>query len=217
MQIGPIPASLLRISYVGELGWEIHVPVEHGLRLWDELWAAGEDLGLLAAGIGVYGTTGRLEKGYRLMGAELTGEYDPVEADLALPKVKTHDFVGKDAYLAARRGGPAALLCTLAVETATGDAATAGDGAARCMTGGEPVLALDGSPLVDAKGRRSAVTSAGPGPSLGRYLLMAYLPPQQAVPGTALQVEYLGRRYPVTVLTAGRTPAFDPEDRRMKG
>ena len=217
VQIGPIPASLLRISYVGELGWEIHVPVEHGLRLWDELWAAGEDLGLLAAGIGVYGTTGRLEKGYRLMGAELTGEYDPVEADLALPKVKTHDFVGKDAYLAARRGGPAALLCTLAVETATGDAATAGDGAARCMTGGEPVLALDGSPLVDAKGRRSAVTSAGPGPSLGRYLLMAYLPPQQAVPGTALQVEYLGRRYPVTVLTAGRTPAFDPEDRRMKG
>src|SRR5699024_4925415 len=74
VQIGPIPASLLRISYVGELGWEIHVPVEHGLRLWDELWAAGEDLGLLAAGIGVYGTTGRLEKGYRLMGAELTGE-----------------------------------------------------------------------------------------------------------------------------------------------
>ena len=61
------------------------------------------------------------------------------------------------------------------------------------------------------------MTSAGPGPSLGRYLLMAYLPPQQAVPGTALQVEYLGRRYPVTVLTAGRTPAFDPEDRRMKG
>src|SRR5699024_6656667 len=107
VQIGPIPASLLRISYVGELGWEIHVPVEHGLRLWDELWAAGEDLGLLAAGIGVYGTTGRLEKGYRLMGAELTGEYDPVEADLALPKVKTHDFVGKDACLAARRGGAA--------------------------------------------------------------------------------------------------------------
>ncbi|MDN6303367.1 MAG: FAD-dependent oxidoreductase [Brachybacterium sp.] len=211
VQIGSVPASLLRISYVGELGWEIHVPTEHGLRLWDELWRQGQDLGLLAAGIGVYGTTGRLEKGYRLMGAELTGEYDPVEADLALPKVKTHDFVGRDAYLAARRGDPAALLCTLAVE------AGSARGVARCMTGGEPVLSLDGAPLIDGKGRPSAVTSAGPGPSLGRYLLMAYLPPQQAVAGTALQVEYLGHRHPVTVLTAGRTPAFDPQDARMKG
>ncbi|MGO1598377.1 MAG: glycine cleavage T C-terminal barrel domain-containing protein [Brachybacterium sp.] len=211
VQIGSVPASLLRISYVGELGWEIHVPTEHGLRLWDELWRQGQDLGLLAAGIGVYGTTGRLEKGYRLMGAELTGEYDPVEADLALPKVKTHDFVGRDAYLAARRGDPAALLCTLAVE------AGSARGVARCMTGGEPVLSLDGAPLIDGKGRPSAVTSAGPGPSLGRYLLMAYLPPQQAVAGTALQVEHLGHRHPVTVLTAGRTPAFDPQDARMKG
>ncbi|ATG51658.1 glycine cleavage system protein T [Brachybacterium vulturis] len=211
VQIGSVPASLLRISYVGELGWEIHLPTEHGLRVWDELWRQGQDLGLCAAGIGVYGTTGRLEKGYRLMGAELTGEYDPVEADLALPKVKTHDFVGRDAYLAARRDAPAALLCTLAVD------AGSERGVARCMTGGEPVLSLEGAPLVDAKGRHSAVTSAGPGPSLGRYLLMAYLPPQHAVPGTALQVEYLGRRHPVTVLTAGRTPAFDPQDARMKG
>lgn len=211
VQIGSLPASLLRISYVGELGWEIHVPTEHGLRLWDELWAAGQEHGLHAAGIGVYGTTGRLEKGYRLMGAELTGEYDPVEADLALPKVKTHDFVGRDAYLAARRRDPAALLCTLALDPGCGD------GVAHCPTGGEPVLTLKGEPLVDAKGRRSFVTSAGPGPSLGRYLLMAYLPLPQAVPGTALQVEYLGHRLPLTVLTAGRTAAFDPHDARMKG
>lgn len=209
--IGSVPASLLRISYVGELGWEIHVPTEHGLRLWDELWGHGQDLGLIAAGIGVYGTTGRLEKGYRLIGAELTSEYTPVEADLALPKVKVHDFVGRQAYLAAREQEPAALLCTLARDP------SAGDGAARCMTGGEPVLTPAGDPLVDAKGRRSFITSAGPGPSLGRYLLMAYLPPQQAVVGTELQVEYLGGRHPVTVLVAGRSPAFDPQDERMKG
>lgn len=209
--IGSVPASLLRISYVGELGWEIHVPTEHGLRLWDELWGHGQDLGLIAAGIGVYGTTGRLEKGYRLMGAELTSEYTPVEADLALPKVKVHDFVGRQAYLAAREQEPAALLCTLALDP------SAGDGAAWCMTGGEPVLTPAGDPLVDAKGRRSFVTSAGPGPSLGTYLLMAYLPPQQASVGTELQVEYLGGRHPVTVLVAGRSPAFDPQDERMKG
>ncbi|GAA1483403.1 GcvT family protein [Brachybacterium fresconis] len=211
VQIGSVPASLLRISYVGELGWEIHLPVEHGLRVWDLLWGSGQDLGLVAAGIGVYGTTGRLEKGYRLMGAELNAEYDPVEADLALPKVKTHDFVGKQAYLAARAADPAALLCTVALDP------VADDTEPRCPTGGEPVLTPDGEPILDAKGRRSYVTSAGPAPSLGCYLLMVYLPAQHAVEGTALQVEYLGRRLPLTVLTVGRTPAFDPQDLRMKG
>ncbi|WP_422114949.1 GcvT family protein [Brachybacterium sp. UNK5269] len=208
--LGSIPVSMLRISYVGELGWEVHVPTEHGLRLWDLLWEAGRAHGVIAAGIGVYGTTGRLEKGYRLMGAELTAEHDPVEADLALPRVKRADFVGKDAYLEAREQGPAALLCTLAM-------AHGAEGAApHCPTGGEPVLGPEGHPLVDARGRRSYVTSAGPAPSLGRYLLMAYLPVELAAVGTALQVEYLGRRLPVTVLTVGRTPPFDPEDARMR-
>lgn len=208
--LGSIPVSMLRISYVGELGWEVHAATEHGLSLWDLLWEAGQDQGVIAAGIGVYGTTGRLEKGYRLMGAELTAEHDPLEADLALPKVKRADFVGKEAYLEAREQGPAALLCTLAMTPAA-------DGAPpRFPTGGEPVLGPDGRALVDARGRRSYVTSAGPAPSLGRYLLMAYLPVDLAAVGTALQIEYFGQRYPVTVLTVGRTPPFDPEDVRMR-
>ncbi|HJG50700.1 MAG TPA: glycine cleavage system protein T, partial [Brachybacterium faecium] len=181
-------------------------------RLWDRLWEAGQEHGVLAAGIGVYGTTGRLEKGYRLMGAELTGEYGPVEADLALPRVKRAEFLGKQAYLASRERGPAAMLCTLALTSPPRDPA-----AARCPTGGEPVLSVEGDPLVDARGRRSFVTSAGPAPSLGRYLLLAYLPPAQAVLGTRLAVEYLGQRLGAEVLTVGRTPAFDPEDSRMKG
>jgi heterotetrameric sarcosine oxidase gamma subunit len=209
--LGGVPVSMLRISYVGESGWELHVAAELAPRLWDRLWEAGRALGAIAAGIGVYGTTGRLEKGYRLMGAELTGEYDPVEADLALPKVKRADFVGKQAYLASRERGPAAVLCTLAT---TGPPSA--PGAARCPTGGEPVLDLDGEVLVDARGRCSFVTSAGPAPSLGRYLLLAYLPRARAVTGEALQVEYLGARIPVEVLSVGRTPAFDPEDARMK-
>ncbi|WP_114855944.1 FAD-dependent oxidoreductase [Brachybacterium sp. YJGR34] len=210
-ELGSIPASLLRISYVGELGWEIHVASEHALALWDQLWEAGQEHGVRPAGIGVYGTTGRLEKGYRLMGAELTAEFDPVEAGLALPKVKRADFVGKQAYLAAREGTPAALLCTLAMEP------PAGGTPPRFPTGGEPVLAPDGDVLVDARGRRSFVTSAGPAPSLGRYLLMAYLPAERAREGESLQVQYLGGRHAVTVLTVGRTPPFDPDDARMKG
>lgn len=210
--IGGVPALLARISYVGDLGWEIHVPTEMGLRLWDTIWEAGQEYGVVPAGIGVYGTTGRLEKAYRLMGAELTLEYDPVEAGLALPRVKSADFIGKQAYLAAREREPAALLCTLTVEDHV-----VGDGVPRFMTGHEPVLTADGAPIVDARGRRSYVTSAGPAPSLGRYLLLAYLPPAYAVAGTRLQVEYLGERFPVSVLATGRTPPFDPDNRRMRG
>ncbi|WP_147916007.1 GcvT family protein [Ruania zhangjianzhongii] len=205
--LGGLPVSMLRISYVGDLGWEIHAPTEYGLQLWDLLWEAGERHGMIAAGIGVYGTTGRLEKAHRLMGAELTGEYNPVEAGLALPRVKNPEFIGKAAYLAAREAAPAATLCTLALDP----------GAGRFMTGNEPILTRSGEPIVDGVGRRSYVTSAGPAPSLGRYLLLAYLPPEHAVAGGELLVEYLGDRYPVTVLTVGRTAPFDPDLARVKG
>lgn len=206
--LGGVPTSMLRISYVGDLGWEIHAPAEHGLRLWDTLWEAGRRYDVRPAGIGVYGTTGRLEKAHRLMGAELTGEYDPVEAGLALPGVKSADFIGKAAYLQARERNPATVLCTLALQDQP---------PTRFMTGNEPVLTGSGEPLVDARGRRSFVTSAGPAPSLGRYLLLAYLPPEHAVTGERLQVEYLGDRHPVTVLATGRTAPFDPDHTRVKG
>ncbi len=85
------------------------------------------------------------------------------------------------------------------------------------MMGREPVLTPDGRPLVDGKGRRSYVTSAGSAPSLGKHLLMSYLPPAQAVVGTKLAVEYFGERYPVTVAVAGSTPLFDPENARIRG
>ena len=84
------------------------------------------------------------------------------------------------------------------------------------MIGREPILSADGQPLVDAKGRRSYVTSAGSGPSLGKHLLMSYLPPAVAVEGTRLLVEFFGERYPVTVAVAGSTPAFDPTNARIR-
>src|SRR4029077_8140899 len=106
-----------------------------------------------AVGAGVYGTTGRLEKGYRLMGAELDGEYTPVGSGLARPKVEAADFIGKEAYLAAREADPVAVLCTLTVE----DHTSPRDGIARYMTGSEPILTLDRERIVDAKGRPSGV------------------------------------------------------------
>jgi glycine cleavage system aminomethyltransferase T len=209
--IGTVKAWALRISYVGELGWEIYAPMEHGLKLWDTLWEAGQQYGIVPTGIGVYGTTGRLEKGYRLMGNELESEYTPVEAGLARPKVKKHDFIGKAGYLKAREESPAAVLCTLTV-----DDHTSASGMRRYMQGREPIQTPDGQPIVDSKGRRSYVTSAGAGPSVGKHILMAYLPPKYAEEGTKLAVEYMTEKYPVTVAAVGSRPLFDPNDERMK-
>jgi glycine cleavage system aminomethyltransferase T/glycine/D-amino acid oxidase-like deaminating enzyme len=200
-----------RISYVGDLGWELYIPMDQGLKLWDLLWEAGKSHGLAACGIGVYGTTGRLEKCYRAHGNELETEYNVIEAGMAAPRVKDEDFVGKEAHLRHREEEPAALMCTLTV-----DDHTSRSGEKRYMLGREPILTRDGMRIVDRRGRGSYVTSAGAGPSIGKHILMAYLPPEHAVAGASLAVEYMGERYPVTVAVAGATPVFDPENLRLK-
>jgi len=211
IEIGGVTVLASRISYVGELGWELHIPMEQGAKVWDILWAAGRPHGLVPVGIGVYGTTGRLEKGYRAYGNELTADYTLVEAGMTRPRVKEHPFTGRDAYLAQRDTPPAAVLCTLTV-----DDHRSASGQLRYMLGGEPVLGPDGEVLVDAKGRTSYVTSAGSGPSVGQHLLMAYLPADRAVEGSHLAVEYLAEQYPVTVAVAGARPLFDPENQRVR-
>jgi glycine cleavage system aminomethyltransferase T/glycine/D-amino acid oxidase-like deaminating enzyme len=211
IELGGIPVLASRISYVGELGWELYVPMEQGQRLWDTLWEAGRPHGIVPFGIGVYGTTGRLEKGYRAHGNELELEFDLVEADMQRPKVKEAPFIGRDAYLRMRENAPVATLCTLTV-----DDPTSSTGEKRYMLGREPILTADGGPITDAKGRRSFVTSAGSGPSVGKHILFSYLPPDQAVAGTKLLVEYFGERYPVTVDVVGSTPLFDPENERVR-
>jgi len=200
-----------RISYVGDLGWELYVPIEQGLRLWDMVWEAGRAHGIAPVGIGVYGTTGRLEKCYRAYGFELESEYNVCEAGMAGPKVKDEEFVGKAAHLRHRDEEAAAVLCTLTVDDHTSAA-----GVKRYMLGREPIQTRAGQPLTDRKGRRSYVTSAGAGPSLGKHLLLAYLPSEQAVVGEQLAVEYLNERYPVTVAIAGSTPIFDPDNTRIR-
>jgi len=200
-----------RISYVGELGWELYVPMESGAKLWDAVWEAGQPHGLVPAGIGVYGTTGRLEKCYRAFGIDLDADYDPAEAGMAWGTVKADDFVGKQAHAAHRESDPVAILCTLTV-----DDHASRSGIKRYPLGREPIVTVDGAPLTDAKGRRSYVTTAGAGPSLGKHILMAYLPAEQARVGEKFAVEYMHERYPVTVEVVGSTPLFDPENTRIR-
>ena len=209
--IAGIATRMFRISYVGDLGWEIYTEWAKGPALWDALWEAGQSHDIVAVGAGVYGTTGRIEKGYRLMGAELESEFNPVEAGLARPKVKSADFIGKDAYLQARDADVAATLCTLTMEDQT-----SASGIKRFPMGNEPILTAEGSRIVDSHGRPSYVTTAGAAPSLGAYLLLTYLPPEYAVEGTSLQVMYMNELYPVTVARVGSQPLFDPDDERMK-
>jgi glycine cleavage system aminomethyltransferase T len=185
--------------------------MEQGARLWSLLREAGRPHGAVPVGIGVYGTTGRLEKGYRAYGAELDSERTIVEAGMMRPKVKDADFVGREAYLKQRDNAPETVLCTLTV-----DDHTAADGTKRYMLGGEPILSADGVPLVDGHGHHPYVTSAGSAPSLGKHLLMAYLPPDEATVGNKLAVEYFGEHYPVTVASADATSVFDPANARVR-
>ena len=208
--VGPVDVKAFRISYVGEFGWELYCPMEKGQRLWDTIYEAGQEYDLRPVGTGVYGETGRMEKGYRLMGAELEIDYNPSEAGLTIHGVKDEEFIGKDAYADALDEENTATLCTLSVTDHAPDG-----GEPRFMTGGEPILDADGNVLIDDEGRRSYVTSAGTGPSVGKHLLMAYLPQEYAAEGEELQVEYFGQQYPVEVEVAGYGGVFDPDNERL--
>ena len=201
-----------RISYVGELGWELYVPMADAAALWEALLDAGAPHGAVPVGIGVYGTTGRIEKGYRAFGFELDGERTIVEAGMQRPKVKAAEFVGKQAYLAQRDADPATVLCTMTV-----DDHTSASGTKRYMLGGEPILTRDGSALTDGHGHHPYVTTAGSAPSLGKHVLLAFLPSDQATLGNQLAVSYMEELYPVTVVSVDATSPFDPTNDRIKG
>jgi glycine cleavage system aminomethyltransferase T len=102
-------------------------------------------------------------------------------------------------------------MCALTV-----DDHTSASGVKRYMLGGEPIVTRDGEPLTDSHGRRSYVTSAGAGPSIGKHILMSYLPPEYANVGEELAVEYMTELYPVTVQTNDSAPLLDPDNARVK-
>jgi glycine cleavage system aminomethyltransferase T/glycine/D-amino acid oxidase-like deaminating enzyme len=208
---GEITVLASRISYVGELGWELYVSFGDAAQLWETLLDTGDTHGTVPVGIGVYGTTGRIEKGYRAYGFELDAERTIVEAGMQRPKVKAADFVGRDAYLAQREESPRTVLCTLTVEDHT-----SASGAKRYMLGGEPVLTREGGTLTDGHGRHPYVTTAGSAPSLGKHVLLAYLPPEEARIGNELAVSYMEELYPVVVGSVDATSLLDPGNERLR-
>jgi glycine cleavage system aminomethyltransferase T len=193
IHVGEVPVLAQRISYVGELGWELYGPTESGARVWDLLFAAGREHGLIAAGLGAFDSL-RLEKGYRLWGQDIHTEHDPLEAGLGFAVRWDKEFTGKTALEAIRDAGPASRLVAMTL-----------DDDRHVVLGKEPIL-HDGRVV-------SYVTSANYGYSIGRGIVYGYLPVDLAVEGTSVEVEYLGDRYAATVAA---DPLFDPKGERLK-
>ena len=196
IDIGYTKAIAGRVNYVGELGWELHVPVEHVLSVYDLVWAAGEPLGI--ADFGLYAMDSlRLEKCYRSWKADLTTEYTPAMASLdRFVKIdKPGGFIGQEALRREALTGPPERFVPLLVDATDADAA-----AVSIVYQGDKVVGL--------------VTSGGYGYRLRQSIALAYVRTDLAAPGTELEVEILGERRRAVV---AREPLYDPENARLRG
>jgi glycine cleavage system aminomethyltransferase T len=192
--IGGVTVTAMRLSYVGELGWELYTSADNGQRLWDALWKAGQPFGVIAAGRAAFSSL-RLEKGYRSWGTDMTTEHDPLEAGLGFAvKMTKENFVGKAALEGRTEENSARRLRCLTVD----------DGRS-IVLGKEPVFYKD-----QAVGY---VTSAAYGYTVAKPIAYAYLPAAVSV-GDAVEIEYFGRRIQATVTA---DPLYDPTMTRLRG
>ncbi|MEJ5868588.1 FAD-dependent oxidoreductase [Pseudokineococcus sp. 5B2Z-1] len=193
--VGGVPVVALRLSYVGELGWELYASAETGQRLWDAVAAAGAPHGIVPAGRAAFSSL-RLEKGYRAWGSDMTTEHDPYEAGLGFAVRSPRDsFVGGAALEGRSEATASRRLVCLTVD----------DGRS-VVLGHEPVL-VDGEAV-------GYVTSAAYGYTVRKPVAYAWLPASAAEVGTAVEVEYFGRRVAATVTAE---PLVDPEMARIRG
>jgi 4-methylaminobutanoate oxidase (formaldehyde-forming) len=191
--LGDIPVLALRVTYVGELGWEIYTPMEYGLKLWDTLWEAGQPLGIVAGGYRAIESL-RLEKGYRYWSADIHPEYNPYEAGLGFAvKLRKGDFIGRAALEAIKAQGNTRKLCAL-------------------ITDDPAAVGLGGEPLLDGERVLGHVTSAGYGYTLRQSILYGYLPVEYATPGTHVEMQLFGERYGATVM---KEPLYDPKNEKV--
>ena len=202
-----------RISYVGESGWEIYLNnnSEEGLALYDSLL----EVGVIPVGIETYANSRRLEKSFRLQGADLETEYNACEAAIQRPLVKEADFHGKAAHLTQREEEPCSILCTMTVD----DLNVSGE--TRYPVGISPIIDPDtGEVPVDNKGRRSYTTGMSYCPSIKEFVVMGYLPKDIAKEGKKLSIEYFNEDgdglYPMTVKIVGKGSLYDPKNEKVR-
>jgi dimethylglycine dehydrogenase len=193
LRVGMAPVRALRVSYVGELGYELHHPVEYQRHLYDSLMEEGLQYGIVDFGYRALDAM-RLEKAYRLWGVDMSADYTPIEAGLErFVDFDKGDFVGRDALLRQREQGVTRGLGCLVIDVADRDA-----------HGGEPVLA--GREIV------GYVAAGGFGPVVERSIALAYLPIAFLTPGTKLSVKLLGQEHGATVV---EQPLYDPDNEKL--
>jgi dimethylglycine dehydrogenase len=195
MALGRAQAMAARVNYVGELGWELHLPNENLTAVHERLTSAGRELGL--APFGLYAVESlRLEKCYRSWKADLTSEYTPLMASLErfVRLDKTADFIGRDALRQEAQGGPRERFVPLLVEAEDADAS-----AVSILYRGNDVVGL--------------VTSGGYGYRINRSIALGYVRRDLAASGTELELEILGVRRRAVV---AREPLYDPQNLRLR-
>jgi 4-methylaminobutanoate oxidase (formaldehyde-forming) len=195
--VGDVPCLAVRVTYVGELGWELYCPSEYGGALWDALIAAGDGHDLRPCGYRAIDAL-RLEKGYRAWATDITPDTTPDEAGLgfAVKPDKGADFIGRDAVVASRAAGPPAtrLVCLVL------------DDPRAIGLGSEPVRRPDG----DVLGR---VTTGGYGFAVASSIAWAWVPADASPPGTRLEVDIFGDWVGAEVR---EEPLYDPEGARIR-
>jgi len=195
IEIGYTRATAMRVNYVGELGWELHIPVEHVLSVYDLLWEAGAEFGIHDFGLYAMDSL-RLEKCYRGWKGDLTTEYTPFMSSLDrfVKLDKPGGFIGVEALRREAAAGPRERFVPLLVDATDADAA-----AVSIVFKGDEQVGL--------------VTSGGYGYRLKQSIALAYVRTDRAVPGTLLTVEILGERRRAVVAVE---PLYDPQNLRLK-
>ncbi len=194
INIGDVPVLALRVTYIGELGWEFYCPLEYGQRLWDTLWEAGQPDGIVPAGYRAIDSL-RLEKGYRYWGADIGPDYTPFEAGLGFAvKFNKGDFMGREALLQQKECGLQRKLCCLTLIDST-------------------IISIGNEPVKHNDEVVGWITSGGYGYSVGQSIAYTYLPLEHAKIGTPLAVDILGEQVAATVASE---PLWDPKGLRIK-
>ncbi|HLH66212.1 MAG TPA: FAD-dependent oxidoreductase [Solirubrobacteraceae bacterium] len=191
--VADVPVLAQRVTFVGELGWELYAPTEYGAALWAALWEQGRPFGMVAAGYRAIDSL-RLEKGYRVLGADVTADQTPYETGLGFCVREDKEFIGSEALARAREHAPQRRLC--------------------CLVLSDPLsLALGNEPVLAGEEVVGRVTSGGYGYTVGCSIAYALLPVEHAEPGTELAVGVFGDRVGAQVAAE---PLFDPRGERIR-
>jgi 4-methylaminobutanoate oxidase (formaldehyde-forming) len=192
--IGYAPVLAIRITYVGELGWEFHLPIDYAAAVYDLLWEAGKSYGLTNAGYRAIDSL-RLEKGYRYWSGDISPEHTPFEAGLNFcVKLNKGDFNGRSSLMAQKEKGIPRRLCCLTIQSG-------------------PLMPVGKEAILEGEKVIGLVTTGGFGHTVKRPIAYGYLPLQYAKPGTRLKVEVAAQRHEAIV---EKEPLYDPENLRVK-